>query len=348
MMNKMNRDDDPILFNNEDMKKNDAHTVPVCVVIPNYNGRDYLCNCLDSLLKSNPMPKEVIIVDNASSDNSDTEAMNRFCETDVTKLTLIKHEENLGFTGAVNAGINACKEPYVFLLNNDTTIEPDCIGRLYDVMQADSNIFSAGALMLKMDNPDIVDDAGDSYNFLGYPKSFAQGKSKENYYDDRVAKVFSSCAGAAMYRKSILDTIGLFDDLHFAYFEDVDIGFRARVYGYTNVNVRNAVVYHKGSAATGSRHNAFKVSLSSQNSVLVPMKNMPLLQYFCNFPFLLLGYIVKFAYFSLKGLGVVYIKGLMKGFRLGLSKEGRSRHIGFSFKRVLNYPVIQLWIWSVY
>ncbi len=317
----------------------ESDRLPVSVVIPNYNGKDYLKPCIDSVMASDPAPREIIVVDNGSADGS-TELL----KSVYPEVILIEHKDNLGFTGAVNHGITRASQPYVFLLNNDTTIEPDCIEKLVKAMDSDHKVFSAGALMLSMDHPELVDNAGDSYNLLGYPRSFATGKSGINYFGDNSAKVFTACAGAAMYRKDLLKEIGLFDDRHFAYFEDADIGYRARIYGYSNVNVRNAVVYHKGSAVSGSRHNRFKVNLSSQNGILLFMKNMPLLQLLINLPFLLLGILIKAAFFTLKGFGGTYIKGVFRGIGMSFGRAGRAHHVRFRFRNICNYLKIELWM----
>lgn len=326
-----------------DEEDSDGERLPVSVIIPNMNGKDYLKDCLDSIMASDDKPAEIIVVDNASADGSVS-----FVKENYPDVKVLSHKVNTGFTGAVNHGIYASTQPFVFLLNNDTKVEADCIKKLYDAIRSDETIFSCGALMLSMDDNLVVDNAGDSINILGYPRSFAGGKPAKNYMKDRVAAVFSCCAGASLYRKSILDEIGCFDDLHFAYFEDVDLGYRARVLGYKNVNVRNAVVYHKGSATTGSKHNKFKVSHSSKNSVILYTKNMPIIQYILNFPFLLAGYLIKFAFFTLKGLGGVYLKGLTEGFRLSVSKEGRLHHVKFKLKNFINYWIVELWMLNIY
>jgi GT2 family glycosyltransferase len=234
--------------------------------------------------------------------------------------------------------------PYVFLLNNDTTIEKDCILNLYKAVSEDKRIFSAGALMLSMDNPDIIDNAGDSYNLLGYARSKESGKSRFNTKFSANRPVFSSCAGAAMYNRDTLRALGPFDDRHFAYLEDVDMGYRARIYGYKNVNAASSVVYHKGSAASGSKHNAFKVSNSSRNAVYVAMKNQPALQYICNFPFLALGVLIKTLFFMRKGLVKEYVKGTFNGVKNSLSKEGFAHHVPFKLRYIPNYFKIQLTI----
>ena len=311
--------------------------LPVSVVIPNFNGKDYLRPCIESILASPNKPDEIIIVDNASTDGS-LDTISEFAPG----LKIIRHDENLGFTGAVNHGITASRNPYIYLLNNDTKVEPDAIENLVKTMDSDEKLFSLGSLMLSMDKPDVVDNAGDYYNLLGYARARGNGKSRFNYAVDNPRDTFSACAGAAMYRARVFNEIGLFDDRHFAYLEDVDIGYRARIYGYKNAVLGSSVVYHKGSAVSGSKHNAFKVSHSSRKSVLVAYKNMPFLQYICNLPFLIAGRIVKAVFFTLKGLGGVYIKGTFRGIRDSLTLEGLRHHVKFKFKHFFNYFKIQI------
>lgn len=126
-------------------------------------------------------------------------------------------------------------------------------------------------------------------------------------------RIFSACAGAAIYRKELLEKIGLFDEAHFAYLEDVDVGYRANLYGYRNLFAPDAVVYHAGSAVSGSRHNPFKVELTARNNLYLIYKNMPPLQLLINLPFLLLGILIKGVYFGRKGMGKSYLSGLKKG-----------------------------------
>ena len=115
---------------------------------------------------------------------------------------------------------------------------------------------------------------------------------------EEITEVFSACAGAAIYRKGIFEKIGMFDETHFAYLEDLDVGYRAKIYGYRNFYAPKSVVYHAGSASSGSRHNAFKVNLSSKNSVYVIYKNMPFVQLAINFPALAVGVAVKSRFFK--------------------------------------------------
>lgn len=312
----------------------------ITVIIPNYNGIKYLKECLTSLfMQDDDTPQyEVLIVDNASADGSIEQAENLFPQVRVIRL-----QENTGFCHAVNVGIQASKAPYVLLLNNDTKVKTGFIKSLYNAIERDEKIFSVSAKMLMWDRPDLVDGAGDQYNVLGW--AYARGKGKPASQYTQSKEVFSACGGAVLYRRSILDKIGLFDELHFAYLEDLDLGYRARIHGYRNVYEPKAQVLHYGSASTGSRYNEFKTKLSSANNVYVVYKNMPILQLLWNVPFLLAGFFVKWLFFIKKGMGRIYLKGLGTGIRRAVSKEGRSHKVRFSLGNLGNYFVIQ---WQLY
>lgn len=310
------------------------------VVIPNYNGIAYIKNCLDSLMaEMKNTPFKIIVVDNYSTDGSKEIVLSEYKE-----VTLIGFEENTGFCKAVNAGVEKSDTEYVILLNNDTVVEEGFVRALEEIMDEHPRAFSAGAKMIDMKNPDVLDDGGDFYCALGWAFAGGKGKRADKYVKKR--KVFSSCAGAAIYRKSILDKVGYFDENHFAYLEDLDIGYRAKIYGYSNYFSPKAIVKHAGSASSGSRHNAFKVDLSSKNSVYVIYKNMPLLQILINLPFLVPGYLFKWLFFIKKGLGKNYFTGVLKGIKWSFSKEAKKHKVKFRFSHLKNYILIQLELWK--
>lgn len=310
------------------------------VIIPNYNGIAYIKNCLDSILADKAETDyKVIVVDNHSTDGS-----RELVEKEYPWIKLLTFEENTGFCKAVNAGIEASDTEYVILLNNDTTVKKGFVAALEEVMECHPKAFSAGAKMVDMKNPSVIDDAGDFYCALGW--AFARGNGKTSDKFTKVTEVFSACGGAAIYRKSILDEIGLFDELHFAYLEDLDIGYRAKIYGYRNYFAPEAVVHHAGSASSGSRHNAFKVDLSSKNSVYVIYKNMPLLQQIINLPFFMPGYFIKWLFFLRKGLGKNYASGVFSGIKRNFSKEARKHKVKFRWAHLGGYFKIQWELWK--
>ena len=311
--------------------------IKTTVVIPNYKGINYIEDCLNSVYKSS-VPLEVIVVDNASADGSLELVRERFPQT-----RIIFFEKNKGFSEAVNAGIREAETEYVLLLNNDTVVDIKAVEYLEKEMERYPKAFSVSAKLISLKEPEKLDGAGDFYCALGW--AFARGKGKSSDLWTKSDRVFSSCAACALYRKSIFSEIGYFDVNHFAYLEDVDIGYRANICGYPNRYVPKALVYHAGSAVSGSRHNEFKVKLSAANSIYLVYKNMPLLQVIINLPFLLAGFMCKFAFFSKKGLGDAYRKGVSEGIKLSFSKTGKNAKVHFKWRYFKNYLWIQGQLW---
>lgn len=305
----------------------------VSIVIPNYNGKHFLKDCLQSVFSQNIKDQEVIVVDNGSTDGS-LEYLQAYPEVRVIAL-----ERNYGFCRAVNEGIRAAQSSYVILLNNDTVVNENFAAELLRAMKSSPDIFSCSSKMLQFHHRNLIDDAGDYYCALGW--AFARGKGAPADAYAKSADIFASCAGAAIYRKEMLEALGFFDEKHFAYLEDIDIGYRAKINGYRNVYVPCAVVYHVGSGSSGSVHNSFKVKLSSRNSIYLIYKNMPFLQILLNSPFLLIGFLIKWMFFLKKGLGQDYISGIAEGF--SLCRQGKK--VRFYWKNLSHYGRIQLELW---
>ena len=202
--------------------------IQISIIIPNFNGKQFLKECLNSIKKQNFSPYEVIIIDNGSTDGS-VEYLNE----NYPEFALIQNQDNLGFATAVNQGIKISNAEYVFLLNNDTELEDDCLSNLLNCIEDDETIFAVSSKMIQNHDRDLIDDAGDEYTILGFTKKVGNNRSSELYQSKR--EIFSACAGAALYRRSIFDIIGYFDENFFAYMEDVDISYRARIYGFKSV-----------------------------------------------------------------------------------------------------------------
>lgn len=304
----------------------------ITVVIPNYKGIKFIRECLASLYAQEPDTPafEVLVVDNASDDGA-----LEIIRMEYPQTRLICLKENTGFCHAVNVGIEGSESPFVILLNNDTKVYPDFIKNLYQSISRKENIFSVSAAMLMWDRPELVDDAGDQYTIMGWV--FSRGKGRPYAKYTKACRIFSACGGAVIYRKSLLAETGLFDERHFAYLEDLDLGWRAGIAGYENWYEPSAKVIHYGSASTGSRYNEWKTRRAAANSIYVIYKNMPLLQKLVNLPFLILGFLIKYLFFLKKKMGMLYLKGLMDGFRMSFEKEGRKRKIPFRMKHFTNY-----------
>ena len=313
------------------------------VIIPNYNGIDYLIPCLDSLEQTTDACEriKVIVVDNGSDDGSVKQIEERESRLD---LKLIKLDENTGFAYAVNRGIEAADTEFVLLINNDITVDGDFIINLENAIDSDEKIFSVNSKMCQMKSPELLDGTGDHYCALGW----AYAAYKNRKVSDVAKKdclIFSACGGASIYRRKIFDEIGLFDEEHFAYLEDVDVGYRALIKGYKNIYCASAVCFHAGSGFSGSRYNEFKIRLASRNSIYIIYKNMPFVQLIINLPFLITGFLIKIIFFLLKGYGTVYLSGLMQGFKLCFSKKAKEHKVGFKPRYFANYIKIQILLW---
>ena len=306
----------------------------VSVVTPNYNGKDFLYAYFESLNKNSNEIGEVIIVDNGSNDGSQ-EFIRNYREKVDFPIVLIENSQNLGFAEAVNQGISKARYDYIFSLNNDTVVEKSAILELLNLLNTDGRIFSVSSKMIQFDNPKLVDDAGDDYTLLAYTKKRGNNQNLNKFIE--VSEIFSSCAGAALYRKDLLEELGGFDSEFFAYMEDVDLGYRARINGYKNMFCPNAIVYHIGSATTGSQYNEFKVRLAARNNVWVVYKNLPIPQKIVNILFLFLGFLIKYLFFLKKGFGPIYLEGLKEGLRT----RNKIKKVEFKSKNWKNYFKIE-------
>lgn len=303
----------------------------VTIVIPNYNGKHFMEPCLASLKKQICQDFRILVVDNASSDGSIEYMKKYYPEIDVISL-----DKNYGFSKAVNVGIQNSHTPYVILLNNDTTVDEHYVEEMIKAISRSSRIFSVSSKMIQMFHPDLIDSAGDLYTVIGWGICRGTGRPVKNY--TKPEEIFSACAGAAIYRRSVFKKIGFFDENHFAYMEDIDIGYRAKIYGYRNMYCPTALVYHVGSGTSGSKYNSFKVKLSSRNNIYLDYKNMPAGQLILNFPALLAGYFVKYLFFVKIGFG----KDFREGIKEGLQNTRQLKKVPFQVKHLANYICIEI------
>lgn len=313
--------------------------VRASVIIPNLNGEGWLKGSIESILAQDFEDFELIVVDNGSTDGSLQIARSYLGRPG---YRLVENRGNTGFSAAVNTGIRMSGAEYAVLFNNDAFAQPGWLCALVETADADPRIFSVASLMLRYYEPELADDAGDYVNLFGWAAKTGDGRYAKRYRRQR--RCFSACGGAALYRRSILDEIGLFDENFFAYYEDVDLGWRANSLGYKNVYCPRAVCRHicgaTTSGAAGGRYNDFKSVQSGRNSLLLPYKNEPLLMLLLNLPFLAAGYLVKLAVFAARGFGRPYLAGMREAF----SAFGRIEKPKFRLKNLPNYLLVQLWL----
>lgn len=284
------------------------HQPHVDIVIPNLNGVQFLEKCLHSLSCQTYPFFSVFIVDNGSVDGSV-----EFIRSAYPRVHLISWPKNRGFSPAVNAGIAAGNSPLVFLLNNDTEVERDCLEQLVQAAVTQTGYDFFAAKMLNYHAHHLLDGAGDG--FLRGGAGYRLGTlEKDDAEYSRPGGVFGACAGAALYRRSLFDDVGLFDEDFFAYLEDVDFNVRANGRGKKCYYVPAARVYHIGSATSGSKINAFTVKLSTRNTLNLLVKNYPPVFFLRFAPAMFVYHLFWLAFVVKKGQFFAYVKGIVEFF----------------------------------
>jgi GT2 family glycosyltransferase len=242
-------------------------TVPLAsIIIPHFNGRHHLSDCLDSLRQQTCLEFEIILVDNSSNDGSQA-----FVRAQYPEVTLIELGENRGFTGACNAGWAASQGQTIILLNNDTAVHPHWLSEIIRAFDAHPQVGSIASKMLLFDSRDHIHTVGDYYRVDGIPGNRGVWQKDEGQYDQN-AYVFSACGGAAAYRRQVLETVGFLDDDFFFSCEDVDLGWRINLAGWQVLYLPTAVVYHKLKATGGSVTGSY---YDGRNFLYLIWKNIP-------------------------------------------------------------------------
>ncbi|MBU0705404.1 MAG: glycosyltransferase family 2 protein [Chloroflexi bacterium] len=238
----------------------------VSVVILNWNGRRYLDDCFTSLQAQTYADFEIILVDNGSTDGSVEWMAEHF-----PQVRMICNETNLGFAAGNNQAIRVSQAEFIVTLNNDTRVEPDWLASLVAVAEEDPTVGMCASKMLFADRPEIINSTGINLDPVGIAWDRRGGEPDDGQETEPV-EIFGPCAGAALYRRTMLDQIGLFDERFFAYLEDVDLAWRARLAGFRCLYVPQARVYHVHSATAGES-SPFKNRLLGRNKVWVIAKN---------------------------------------------------------------------------
>jgi hypothetical protein len=272
----------------------------ISVIVLNWNGKAYLKECLDSLRNQTFKNFEVILVDNGSTDGSIEYIKNNFPEVRILAL-----EKNVGFSKGNNEGIKISQGEYVVLLNNDTRADRFWLEELYKAISKNPRIGFCASKIIFYSDQEKIDAAGDGYSLCGAPFKRGNFEHRDKYTKEE--EVFGACAAAAIYRKSMLNDIGLLDEDFFMGFEDSDLSFRAQLRGYKCLYVPKAIVFHRGSATIGKLSN-LQVYYGQRNVEYVYIKNMPTALIFRYFFFHLIYNLGAFLFFLLKGRGLVFLK----------------------------------------
>lgn len=241
----------------------------IYVVIPNWNGKDFLSACLDSLL-AQTQKTPIIVVDNGSSDGSQ-----ELIKTKYPQITLVELNKNYGFAGGVNTGIKEAMKngaKYAALLNNDAVADKDWLKNLVDVLEKSPKTGIVTSKIMRSDKKHL-DSTGDFYSIWGLPFPRGRNEVDAGQYNEQT-EVFAASGGASLYRITMFEQIGLFDEDFFAYFEDVDISFRAQLAGWKIQYAPSAVVYHHV-GGTSAKLSGFARYHSVKNFMLLYARDMP-------------------------------------------------------------------------
>lgn len=246
------------------------------IIIPNLNGAEYLIRCLPSLqeaIKLCPKSKfEVILVDNASSDDS----INIFNDYLFDSSRTLIQDKNYGFAGAVNKGINQAKYDYVVICNNDLTLDPKWFKEISSTITANTNpkITTFSGLVLNKEGTHI-ESQGLKFFYKGKAKNIDNGKPFFGNCDLEFGHshlIWGASASLVVYQKDILQKIGLFDEDFFAYEEDVDLSFRLQKAGYLTLFIPSAISYHLG-GGTSKKMGNFRHRMDAKNWIYLILKN---------------------------------------------------------------------------
>ncbi len=239
----------------------------VSVIIPNWNGLELLKHSLPSLKRQIYIDFEVIIVDNGSVDGSVKYIKQQFPEYRVIELP-----QNVGFAPAVNKGILAAKGEYLVLINNDTKVDKNCLKFLVET--ADKlPVDMIAAKMINFYKAGIIDSAGDYIDAVGHANNIGYGQPDGPKYN-QPGPLFLVTGGGCLIKRRVVDKIGLLDEDYFAYFEDVDFGFRAQLAGFKAWYEPKAVIYHVHKA-TSNRNKSLTEYWQFRNLTMTVIKNFP-------------------------------------------------------------------------
>ncbi len=292
----------------------------VAVLVVNWNGGDLLRQCLESLARQRRRPDHIVVVDNASSDDSLDLAA-----AALRDVQLIRLPANVGFARANNIAARAADRfDLLALLNPDAFAEPEWLDALVTAADREPAVAAFASQMVLASAPDYLDGAGDSYHVSGRAWRNGHRARRANWPAGDV-EVFAPCAAAALYRRAAFDEVGGFDEHYFCYFEDVDLGFRLRLRGHHCVYVHAAVVRHMSSALSGYRSD-FAVYHGERNAVWTFFKDMPGPLLWIYLPQHVALNVASLLYYPWRGQGRVVLKAKLDAIR-GLPAVLRRRRL---------------------
>jgi len=269
----------------------------VSIIVVNYNKGRLAAGCLKAIRCQDFRDFEVMMVDNGSSDNSLCEVQG-FLEGNQSPppVKLIPLKKNLGFAGGNLEGLRHANGEYIALLNSDTEPDKRWLEELVMSMENDPEV-GICASKLVVYGTDMIDSGGDGFSTSF--KGFKRGEGEKALLYNQREFVFGACAGAALYRRKMIEEIGFLDEGFFLIHEDTDLNFRAQLQGWKVLYVPTAVVYHKVRSSIGAMSD-IAIYYTLRNSEFVRIKDIPFGVFIRCLPEFLIGALTEFVYFAIK------------------------------------------------
>ena len=278
------------------------------IIILNYNGTNFLKDCIDSIVRETHSPYEIIVVDNNSPDNSGEIFSKKYPE-----IKFILNEENVGVPEGLNIGIRNAVGEFVVLLNNDLIVMSNWLDNFFKAYEK-TGVALYQPKSLKFKDPTILDGTGCMINIFGFGFARDKGLKDEGKYDKQ--EEISYASGTCMFAPTkIFDEIGLFDSTFFAYHEELDLGWRARIFGYSSYYVPETIIHHHGSVHWKWSPQVFY--FLERNRWLVLLKNYSTKTLVKLLPSLIIIEFFMLAFFISKGLFLKKLKSYGSILKLG-------------------------------
>lgn len=284
-----------------------SHDPLVSVVVVNYNGRHLLEDCFRSLTQQTYRNYEIILVDNGSKDDSIS-----FMKEHYPDVRIVQLSSNTGFAGGANAGIRTSNGEYILTLNNDTIADAHLVEEIVQPMRSDTRVGMCGAKMFLPEGR--INSTGICISRSGAAWNRGMGEMDHGQYEVE-EEIFGPCAGAALYRRSMLDEIGLFDEDFFLYMEDVDLAFRGRLAGWKCIYVPTSRVLHIH-GGTAVPESAVAVYYVNRNRIWYVVKNFPVGTLITSSPWIIGRTCTVIPYYLLRGNGGAALKAIFDAFKM--------------------------------
>ena len=299
----------------------------ISVIVVNWNGQRFLEDCLSSLSRQTYTKREIILVDNGSTDSSIMYVKENFPDVKIVEL-----RDNTGFTGGNAAGLKQTDGEFVALINNDTRADHQWLENLVQPMSKDARVGICASKLL-FEGGSQINSASDGLTTAAV--GFNRGLGTQSALYDDSELVFGACGAAVLYRRKMLDEIGFLDEDFFLYDEDTDLSFRAHLAGWRCVYVPAALIQHK-SNATSIRLSDVHVYYHTRNLEFVWIKNMPTLLMLRFAHHKLIQEIGSFCYLCLRhGKWAPYFRGKIDALKM-LPRMWKKRRVIQARRRVSN------------